>query len=441
MNYLNIVHLVDTEGPLYESNKLTFKRIKEIFKIQIKPTKRNLNKILNRSINLKLNKKDKQLFYKSFNENTLNYKKSLRELNIQNEIIFNKEYRKKFKDSFGNIWKINWNCVDHVNYSSNPQKRILGFHKIYDYYSKFIKRKNIKDTIHFHFHPVSINNVANTTGNHYFSNSDNLFQILTRRIIDRTWFPSVFRAGFHIENPDSHWFLNQYIPFDFSNQSCDQTNLNYGRFENWKNAPKNWTPYHPAHDNYKKKGNSRRWIARCLNVGTRIATLNQKEVNKAFLAKKRKEKTILAFTNHDFRSMDRDFESVYKMLKKASNKYKIKFRFSDAREAFQTEFKMTKKKLKFKVKFDNKKIFIESKDKIFGPQPFLALKTKSNKYFHENFFIEEPFTKWTYTFDRHSIDLKNLDFFAFAANDKFGNTTIVKINFKNNKMNLTQTHI
>ncbi len=139
--------------------------------------------------------------------------------------------------------------------------------------------------------------------------------------------------------------------------------------------------------------------------------------------------------------MDRDFESVYKMLKKASNKYKIKFRFSDAREAFQTEFKMTKKKLKFKVKFDNKKIFIESKDKIFGPQPFLALKTKSNKYFHENFFIEEPFTKWTYTFDRHSIDLKNLDFFAFAANDKFGNTTIVKINFKNNKMNLTQTHI
>ena len=97
MNYLNIVHLVDTEGPLYESKKLTFKRIKEIFKIQIKPTKRNLNKILNRSINLKLNKKDEKLFYKSFNENTLNYKKSLRESNIQNEIIFNKEYRKNLK--------------------------------------------------------------------------------------------------------------------------------------------------------------------------------------------------------------------------------------------------------------------------------------------------------------------------------------------------------
>ena len=63
----------------------------------------------------------------------------------------------------------------------------------------------------------------------------------------------VFRAGFHIENPDSNWFLNQFIPFDYSNQSCDQVNLNYGRFENWKNAPKDWAPYHPSHDDYKKK--------------------------------------------------------------------------------------------------------------------------------------------------------------------------------------------
>ena len=136
--------------------------------------------------------------------------------------------------------------------------------------------------------------------------------------------------------------LNQFIPFDYSNQSCDQVNLNYGRFENWKNAPKDWAPYHPSHDDYKKKGDSRRWIARCLNVGTRIANLNQKEVNKAFLAKKLKKKAILAFTNHDFRSMTNDFEDVYKMLKKASIKYGINFKFSDAREAFHMNLKCLK---------------------------------------------------------------------------------------------------
>lgn len=441
MNYLNVVHLVDTEGPLYESNELTFKRIKEIFKISIKPSNKNLKKILNKSIDLKLQKKQAKLFYNSFNKNTLNYKKNLTQLNKENLIIFDKKFRQKFKDSFGKNWKINWNCVDHVNYKKNPQKRVLGYHKIFDYYSNFLKKTKINDSLHFHFHPISINKIANTTGNHYFSNSDNLFQILARRIIDRNWFPSVFRAGFHIENPDSNWFLNQFIPFDYSNQSCDQVNLNYGRFENWKNAPKDWAPYHPSHDDYKKKGDSRRWIARCLNVGTRIANLNQKEVDKAFLAKKLKKKSILAFTNHDFRSMTKDFEDVYKMLKKASLKYGIKFKFSDAREAFHDEFKMSKIKLRFKIKFKKNKIFIKSNKKIFGPQPFLALKTVSNKYFHENFFIEEPFKKWIYTFDRHSIDIKNLKCFALAANDKFGNTTIVKVDFNKSKKKIIQRYI
>ena len=42
--------------------------------------------------------------------------------------------------------------------------------------------------------------------------------------------------------------------------------------------------------------------------------------------------------------MTKDFEDVYKMLKKASLKYGIKFKFSDAREAFHDEFKMSKNK-------------------------------------------------------------------------------------------------
>ena len=75
------------------------------------------------------------------------------------------------------------------------------------------------------------------------------------------------------------------------------------------------------------------------------------------------------------------------------------------------------------------------------PATFLALKTVSNKYFHENFFIEEPFKKWIYTFDRHSIDIKNLKCFAFAANDEFGNTTIAKIDFNKSKKKIIQRYI
>ena len=43
--------------------------------------------------------------------------------------------------------------------------------------------------------------------------SENLYQILCRRIIDEKWFPVANRAGFHVERPDSHLFLEQYIAF------------------------------------------------------------------------------------------------------------------------------------------------------------------------------------------------------------------------------------
>ena len=39
-----------------------------------------------------------------------------------------------------------------------------------------------------------------------------------------------------------------------------------------------------------------------------------------------------SFTNHDFRSMFKDFDDVYRMLNDASKKYDLKFKFCGARE-------------------------------------------------------------------------------------------------------------
>ena len=47
---------------------------------------------------------------------------------------------------------------------------------------------------------------------------------MDERIIDNKWFPVANRAGFHIERPDSHYFLEQYIPFDLSNTNKNEKN-------------------------------------------------------------------------------------------------------------------------------------------------------------------------------------------------------------------------
>ena len=38
-------------------------------------------------------------------------------------------------------------------------------------------------------------------------------------MIDRQWFPAAHRPGFHVIRPDSHWFLEQFVPFDYSSQA------------------------------------------------------------------------------------------------------------------------------------------------------------------------------------------------------------------------------
>ena len=65
-------------------------------------------------------------------------------------------------------------------------------------------------------------------------------------------------------------------------------------------------------------------------------------------------------------------------------------------------YKLKKINLKFKQKLDKNFLYIKSNKKIYGPQPFLSIKTKEKKDFHDNFDIQKPFYEWTYTFDENT---------------------------------------
>ena len=116
-----------------------------------------------------------------------------------------------------------------------------------------------------------------------------IYEILCRKILDRNFFPSSYRAGFQAERPDSNWFLEQWIPFDITNMSIKNKNhwekfrdFKNGRSGNWRNAPSNWEIYNPDIRDYQKKGECKRYIGRALNILNRIASINQKEVDSAF---------------------------------------------------------------------------------------------------------------------------------------------------------------
>jgi hypothetical protein len=238
--------------------------------------------------------------------------------------------------------------------------------------------------------------------------------------------------------PDSHWFLEQFVPFDFSSQATvpneeDQAQFGSlgGRFGDWRRAPINWQPYHPAPDDYQVPGTCRRWIARCLNIGTRFKLMTENDVRQAFIEAGEGKPVILAFTNHDFRDLRPDVEEARGMLSRVAAEFPdVLFRFSEAVDAMRETLSLSPERpcdlsLSVRAIGDSTHVLeVHSRTPTFGPQPWLALKTTAGTFHYDNFDIDVPFHHWQYVFDDETVPLNSLSAIGVAANNAFGVTTV-----------------
>ncbi len=398
---LYVVHCIDTEGPLNETLEATFERLKHIYHIELEPSHETLKKLQKGEIDLGGKEESVK---NTLNPHFLNYNNNWNKIDEMLEDCLSLNFRNKFKDSYGNGWIYNWHCVDHIDYDYNPRQRDMGYHKIFDHYKNILNKTNSnQDGMHFHYHPHPMVKYAHLCATRWLGPTDKLFQVLSRRIIDRKWFPSVNRPGFQVTRPDSHWFLEQYIPFDYASLSVENENfteqfdLSAGRSGDWRRAPITWEPYHPAHDDYQVPGNCNRWISRCLNIGTRFSNVDLKEVDRAFREAQDGKKVTLSFADHDFRDLRIDVREVYDLINKVSKKYPdIKFEFAEAAEAMRKALKLPKHD-RCEINTELKKagetahvIEIKSSAPIFGSQPYFAIKSKSGQYFHDNLDFQIP---------------------------------------------------
>ena len=99
--------------------------------------------------------------------------------------------------------------------------------------------------------------------------------------------------------------------------------------------------------------------------------------------------------------------------------------------------KPIKIKVIFKKKTSSDVPFITIKcvqGKVFGPQPFLSIKTKKKRYIHDNFDFSKEKQVWHYAFHGDTLSINDIDEIGIAANDKFGNTHIKRLKFKGYKI-------
>ncbi len=433
---LYIVHAIDTEGPLYESIEATFERLEKITTLKLEASKSNLEKIKNKEINLN-GKEDLAALITS--PQLLNYNDTWDKIDEMLNELLSPEYRNKYADKLGNGWIYSWFIVDHIGFKTNPRRRDIGYHNIYDHYKFILKETNSQqDEINWHFHPSSRYQEAHICATNYL-NSPHLYESLARGIIDRSFFPSTFRPGFHAERPDAHWFLEQWIPFDYANQAIageandpNQNDVSAGRLGDWRRAVSDWSAYNPSHDDYQIAGNCNRTIFRCLNVGTRFKLLDEAEVRQAFERSQSGKPTVLAFTNHDFRDMRNDLDYVHKLVSKVAQDYpEIIWQHAGAKEAAQKVLGLKKQDFKLSTKITKLtaglRLDVKANFDSFGPQPFLAIKTKDKRYLTDNFDLQTPKRHWTYIFDEDTILADSINTIGIASNDQNGNTFVINL--------------
>jgi hypothetical protein len=432
-----VVHCIDTEGPLYESVDATFDRLREIFRLNMPASQDLLRRLQAGEVELEGLEAAVQ---KVVDPHLLAYNDSWDKVDAMLAKLLSESFRTRVPDSAGKGWIYNWFCVDHVDYDLNPRRRDIGYHNIFEHYSAQIRKTEAtQDGLHFHYHPHSFRREAHRCATHWWSSSDSLHQIISRRIIDHHWFPAAHRPGFHVIRPDSHWFLEQHIPFDFSNQATAngaedgvQFGLMGGRFGDWRRAPATWEPYHPSADDYQVPGSCRRWIARCLNVGTRYRLLHERDVRQAFAEAAEGKPVVLAITNHDFRDMEPDIDAFRQQLNRVAVDFpQTPFLFYEAVNGMRAaldlaplpacELDLTVRQVDGRTHI----LKVSSSTPTFGPQPWLALKTVDGTYYFDNFDIDKPFHQWQYVFDEETFPLPAVDAIGVAANNAFGTTTVV----------------
>ena len=438
-NNLYIVYCVDTEGPLYESLDATFERIYDIFGMSIKPSRKTLLDLQQQKLDVEY----KQEIAKVVAPHLLNYNDTWTKIDSILDKIMSRSFRNEYIDSKGNGIIYNWHCINHFGYKSNERHRDIGIGNVFSHYRQKIHEFGNNDSIHWHFHPLSFNRDGHVAATSYDNSMAALHQIICKMVIDYNWFPIVNRAGFHSIRQDSNLFLEQWIPFDYSNQSTyhydgdEQKDVTNGRFGDWRRAPKEWRPYHPSFHDYQSIGSMRRYTTKCLNIGTRLRILSDYEIREAFDLARNEGKAILSFTNHDFRDMSVDILDVYSRIFSIADDYEdVDMLHCDAKDAMQQYcFKadeVSKNRLMLECTIHNEgalpKLIVKCiNGSVFGSQPYLAIKTLDGRYYHDNFDELEYNTSWSYSFDNQTLGIHMVKKITVAANDKYGNSSIESV--------------
>lgn len=345
--------------------------------------------------------------------------------------ITSDEFRMRFPDSGNQGLVYSWFIIHLTGFKTNPFNRPMGYHAVYDHYLERYKKTMLKnnDGIYWHYHQPAPSGIGNEWCRDW-THCTEYHNILCHMILDRKFFPSCFRAGGRIEDDDLSNWIEEWIPFDYSNNSGD---VDWNRVESdgkklidvcdWRRAPTEWAPYHPSKYDYQVEGDQKRLLLRCPDLASPVHTLSKKEIRNAFERASSGKNAVLAFFEHDRRDNVRAkiMEYACKQIYEVSKEYKnVKWYYENAKNAVVKALGLNKliaPSFTAEVR-QSDRIYIETKDKIFGTSPFTAALI-NHKYEEIPLHIIGE-NKWL----SGHIQIKELDKIGVASNSPSGESGV-----------------
>lgn len=351
------------------------------------------------------------------------------------------QFRAGFTDSFGNSVVFTWFALTHPAYDRYAQPAVdIVFDQLMPY-SEPIERWG--DLLAWHYHAADWSPSADETktgtweqvrtfnGTHYYSSSDVEMaeRMLAFLILERGFYPTVFRSGWIWENNDFSLWLDDVIPFDFSNAAplsasgSEEDSYSSGKMYDWSHAPADWSYYHPDSSDYQEPGNLKRTIFRCL-PGHRALDL---DLNKAFSRAARGQDVLICYYTHSFNSLGKLCRIVGNGLDNSVYVGRISYRYVNALEGAQLMLGANDTiPPTLSVIRSGDTCVVSSNEQLFS-FPFGASKDSDGSYARVRPSRERPRVsngrfEWTF-------DLRDRPYVAFAVGcaDAAGNASVVKL--------------
>ena len=254
---------------------------------------------------------------------THNFKRSDPEIST----IYDPTFRAAHVDSSGQPYKMSWfvemdqqfeaatyqdESPDYPGLTGQPAEHTGVMDTLLRYWSAEIAEYG--DGVYWHHHVQAWTGAAWDMNDAVIDGYTHHYDALNEMLVDRAYFPSLYRAGWLWEDANMNAFLDDWIPFDYSASAGA------------------WAPYHPNASNPWSSAtpNLDRWVTR-----SDVAVV-QDNVNAAFGYAAEHGAALYSFYFHDRDNMPGFIDSVQTALSNAALGYPdVAWRYVDALDGMQ----------------------------------------------------------------------------------------------------------